>query len=73
VVEVNPMADETWSSEEDTVEKADRNNYPADETSDAGGISNRPLDEEIENQEAVPERGTTQADEQPRSNVDLER
>ena len=26
------MADKTWSSEEDTVEKADRNNYPADDS-----------------------------------------
>lgn len=67
------MADKTWSSEEDTVEKADRNNYPGEDASDAGGISNRPLGEEIENQEAVPERGTTQEDEQTRSNVDLER
>ncbi len=67
------MADKTWSSEEDTVEKADRNNYPADDSGDAGGISNRPLDEEIENQETLPERGTTREDEQTRSDVDLER
>lgn len=67
------MADKTWSSEEDTVEKADRNSYPADDGDDAGGISNRPLDEEIENQEALPDRGTTQEDEQSRSNVDEER
>ncbi len=67
------MADKTWSSEEDTVEKADRNNYPADDSADAGGISNRPLDEEIENQETLPERGTSREDEQTRSNVDLER
>jgi hypothetical protein len=67
------MADKTWSSEEDTVEKADRNSYPADDGDGAGGISNRPLDEEIENQETLPERGTTQEDEQDRSNVDEER
>ena len=67
------MADKTWKSEDDTVEKADRNNYPADDSADTGGISNRPLDEEIENQETLPERGTTREDEQTRSNVDLER
>jgi hypothetical protein len=67
------MTDKTWSSEEDTVEKADRNSYPADDGDSAGGISNRPLDEEIENQETLPERGTTQEDEQDRSNVDEER
>jgi hypothetical protein len=67
------MADKTWSSEEDAVEKADRNSYPADDGDQAGGISNRPLDEEIENQEALPERGTTQEDEQSRGSVDEER
>ena len=67
------MADKTWSSEEDTVEKADRNSYAADDGDDAGGISNRPLDEEIEDQEARPERETTQEDEQSRSTVDEER
>ncbi len=55
------MADKTWSSEEDTVEKADRNSYPAGAGDDAGGISNRPLDEERENQDALPERGIEQA------------
>ena len=66
------MADKTWSSEEDTVEKADRNSYPAD-TDDAGGISNRPLGEEIENQDALPERGKSKEDEEGRSDVDVER
>ncbi len=67
------MADKTWSSEEDTVEKADRNSYPAGAGDDAGGISNRPLDEERENQDALPERGSSKQDEQVRSNVDVER
>ena len=39
----------------------------------AGGITNRPLDEEVENQNALPERGLSQADEQMRSNEDMER
>ena len=67
------MADKTWSSEDDTVEKADRSSYPAGVTETAGGISNRPLDEEIENQDALPERGTGKEDEQSRRNVDVER
>ncbi len=29
----------------------------------AGGITNRPLDQEVENQNALPERGLSQADE----------
>jgi hypothetical protein len=39
----------------------------------SGGITNRPLDEEVENQNALPERGLSQADEQQRSNEDIER
>ena len=38
-----------------------------------GGITNRPLDEEVENQNALPERGTSQDDEETRSNEDIER
>lgn len=39
----------------------------------SGGITNRPLDEEVETQNALPERGLSQADEQQRSNEDIER
>jgi hypothetical protein len=60
------MTDKTWKSEDDTVEKADRNSYPPDDNDDAGGISNRPLSEEIENQDALPERGEMQKDERSR-------
>lgn len=67
------MTDKTWKSEDDTVEKADRNSYPPDDGDDVGGISNRPLDEEIENQEALPERGQMQKDERSHSNEDVER
>lgn len=66
------MTDKTWRSEDDTVEKADRNSYPPEAGDEAGGISNRPLDEETENQEALPERGEMQKDEGSRSNEDLE-
>jgi hypothetical protein len=38
-----------------------------------GGISNRPLDDEVENQNALPERGLSQADEHTRTNEDIER
>ena len=38
-----------------------------------GGITNRPLDEEVENQNALPDRGLSQADELARSNEDIER
>ena len=57
------MADKTWSSEDDTVEKADRNSYPTNDADVTGGISNRPLEDEIENQDALPERGTSKEDE----------
>ena len=33
-------------------------NYPADDRDNAGGITNRPISEEVENQERLPERGT---------------
>ena len=44
-----------------------------DDGDNAGGITNRPLDEEEENQEALPERGLSQAEERSRSNEDVER
>jgi hypothetical protein len=50
-----------WSSEQDTVKKVDYDipaeNYPADDGDNAGGITNRPLDEEVDNQESLPTRG----------------
>jgi hypothetical protein len=66
------MADKTWSSEDDTVEKADRNSYPTNDADVTGGISNRPLEEEIENQDALPERGKSQEDEQGRGDMDMD-
>ena len=46
----------------------------SDENGDnAGGITNRPLDEEVENQNALPERGLSQADERSGSAGDMER
>jgi hypothetical protein len=53
-----------WSSNADTVGKRDREQQGAQDRpedassgSEAGGITNRPLDEEDENQAAVPPRG----------------
>jgi hypothetical protein len=49
-----------WTSENDTVERRDRETRDIDRmnrSNEAGGITNRPLDEEVENQEAVPDRG----------------
>jgi hypothetical protein len=39
---------------------ADANQLGGDTGSQGGGITNRPLDEEEENQQAVPERGDSQ-------------
>ena len=54
---------ERWESDSETVRNADRDEHPEqlyedDDTDDAGGITNRPLSQEIDNQEALPERGT---------------
>lgn len=54
---------ERWTSDADTVRNADRDENPErlyhdDDDDNAGGITNRPLSQEIDNQEALPERGT---------------
>ena len=54
---------ERWQSDSDTVGNADRDERPErlyeDEDADnAGGITNRPLAEEVDNQESLPQRGT---------------
>ena len=51
---------ERWRSEDDTVERQDRPRSSDDrmtEGDEAGGITNRPLDEEMDNQDRVPDRG----------------
>ena len=51
---------ERWKSEDDTVERQDRTRSSDDqmtEPDDAGGITNRPLDEEMDSQDRVPDRG----------------
>jgi hypothetical protein len=60
----NKAEGERWSSEPDTVRKADRDENPErlyddeDDADNAGGITNRPLSEEVGNQESLPDRGT---------------
>jgi len=54
---------ERWSSEPDTVRNADRDENPEqlydnEDRDDAGGITNRPLSEEVGSQESLPDRGT---------------
>ena len=54
---------ERWSSEPTEVRNADRDEHPErlyedEDTDNAGGITNRPLSEEIDNQEGLPARGT---------------
>jgi hypothetical protein len=56
--------EERWRSEEDTIRNADRDEnpeqlYDAEDAADSGGITNRPLSEEIHNQEEIPARGTS--------------
>lgn len=49
--------------ERNPVRNADRDTHPerqydAPDADDAGGITNRPLSDEIDNQQSLPERGT---------------
>jgi hypothetical protein len=66
---------ERWSSEQDVIpdsESSTARDYE-DDGDNAGGIANRPLSEEIDNQNSLPDRGNSQADERRRNNEDLER
>jgi hypothetical protein len=47
---------ERWTSDPDTVERSDRQGGESD-ADQGGGITNRPLDEEKENQASLPDRG----------------
>jgi hypothetical protein len=53
------MAESDTSNRKSNMEKAEGDREPYEERGDEG-ISNRPIDEEIENQERVPERGQRQ-------------
>lgn len=53
------MADTNQPNRQSNMEKAEGDRPSAEQRGEQGtsGISNRPLDEEIENQERVPDRG----------------
>jgi len=66
---------ERWSSDDDQIrgvgsEGTEIGYHPGRRGS---GISNRAVGDEIENQQAVPERGTRRSDEQEHGKEDLER
>jgi hypothetical protein len=65
---------ERWRSEDNAISKQENHTSRdyADDGDTAGGITNRPLAEEIDNQNALPDRGRTQEDEHSRNNEDLE-
>ncbi len=69
------MDDASFGSEQgtDPDSESSRGRAYQDDGDNAGGISNRPLDEEIENQEALPERGSDTASERARGDQDIER
>jgi hypothetical protein len=55
------MADTDRPNRQSNMEKAEGDRATAEQYEEQGnaGITNRPIDEEIENQERVPERGKT--------------
>lgn len=66
---------ERWKSEEGVIpnsESSTDRRYRDDNRDHAGGITNRGIGEEIENQNTLPERGRSQEDEQVRDNEDIE-
>jgi len=67
---------ERWQSEEGVIpnsESSTDRRYKDDDRDNAGGITNRPIGEEIDNQNTLPDRGRSQDDEQVRHNEDVER
>ena len=67
---------ERWKSEQGVIpnsESSTDREYEDTNGDNAGGITNRPIGEEIDNQNALPERGRTQSDERTRNNEDIER
>jgi len=67
---------ERWQSEEGAIpnsESSTDRRYKDNDGDNAGGITNRPIGEEVDNQNALPDRGRSQDDEQVRNNEDGER
>ena len=68
---MDPAEGERWISDPDTVEVADRNSEGISDIDEGtGGISNRPLAEEISRQHNVPERGTSKREESGEGDVE---
>jgi hypothetical protein len=65
---------EHWSSEKDVIPNSESSTWRSydDDGDHAGGITNRPLAEEIDNQNSLPQRGRTQSEERSRNNEDIE-
>jgi len=67
---------ERWKSEQGVIpnsESSTDRGYSDDNGDNAGGITNRSIGEEVDNQNSLPDRGRTQRDEQVRGNEDVER
>ena len=66
---------ERWQSEEGVIpnsESSTERRYSDENGDNAGGITNRAIGEEIDNQNTLPDRGRSQSDELTRSNQDIE-
>ncbi len=64
---------ERWESEQGVIPNSESSTNRRYENGDrAGGITNRSLGEEVDNQNALPDRGRSQRDEEERSNEDVE-
>jgi hypothetical protein len=60
-----------WTSDPDTVEVADRYSEGVGGVEEnTGGLSNRPLSEEVERQHNLPDRGTSGAEEGAEGDVE---
>lgn len=67
---------ERWNSEEGVIpnsESSTDRRYRDENNDNAGGITNRAIGDEIENQNTLPDRGRSQDDERSRNNEDIER
>lgn len=60
-----------WTSDSDTVEVADRYSEGVRDVDEGtGGISNRPLSEEVERQHNLPDRGKSRGEERGEGDVE---
>ncbi len=67
---------ERWQSEQGVIpnsESSTDRRYEDTNGDDAGGITNRPIGEEIDDQNTLPDRGRSRSDERTRHNEDVER